>query len=73
MLMVMRWNSLERSAVDVEGVTLMIIGGVVADTAGEEEPSAEDVSMVFVDIGRFEKKLPKRKKKKKNIEQKRLR
>ena len=64
MLMVMRWNSLERRAVDVEGVTLMIIGGMKAETAGEEEPSAGVVSRVFVDIGRFEKRLPKRREKK---------
>ena len=32
MLMVMRWNSLERSAVEVAGVTLIIVGG-----AAEEE------------------------------------
>ena len=31
MLMVMRWNSLERSAVEVVGVTLIIVGGVAEE------------------------------------------
>ena len=57
---------------DVEGVTLMIVGGVEVLTAGEEESSAGVVSRLCVDIDRFGKKIPKRRGRKKNLEQNRL-